>query len=159
MKIQLLCVGRARGVLAEPISEYESRLRHYFTFEVAEVREEPFRSAGDAKRVRDEEGRRLLGRMAPSHELVALTRDGAQWSSERLATYLSSLALRATPSTAFAIGGAFGIAEEVLRRSTHRLSLSAFTLPHELARLVLTEQLYRAGTIMRGEPYHKGRGA
>ncbi|HEV2130702.1 MAG TPA: 23S rRNA (pseudouridine(1915)-N(3))-methyltransferase RlmH [Longimicrobiaceae bacterium] len=159
MKVQLLCVGRPRGVLADAIAEYESRLRHYFTFEVAEVREETFRRAGDIDRVRDEEGKRLLGRMVPTHELVALTRDGAQWSSERFSTYLATLAVQAASGATFAIGGAYGLAEEVLRRSTHRLSLSTFTLPHELARLVLTEQLYRAGTINRGEPYHKGRGA
>lgn len=159
MKLQLLCVGRARGVLAAPISQYESRLRHYFPFEAVEVREETFRGAGDAARVREEEGKRLLGRRVPTHELVALTRDGAQWSSDRLSTYLATLAVQGRSGATFAVGGAYGLAEEVLRSATHRLSISAFILPHELARLVLTEQLYRAGTIIRGEPYHKRPGA
>lgn len=159
MKISLLCVGRARGALAEPISDFESRVRRYFAFEVAEVREETFRRTGDADRVRGEEGKRLLGRILPGLELVALTRNGQQWSSEQLSEYLSHVALHGGTGTAFLIGGAFGLAEEVLRTATHRLSLSSLTLPHELARLVLTEQLYRAGTIARGEPYHKGRGA
>lgn len=155
----LLCVGRPRGTLAEPIADYEARVRRYFAFEAAEVREESSRRGGDLERIRTEEGRRLLARLPASLELVALTRDGEMWSSERLAAYLSGIAVQGRAGAAFAIGGAFGLAADLLHQARHRLSLSAFTLPHELARLVLAEQLYRAGTIMRGEPYHKGRTA
>ncbi len=156
MKVLLLSVGRVRGALAAPVAEYEGRVRHYFSYESMEVREEPFRKGGDAERVLGEEGKRLLVRAPDGYELVALTREGAQWSSERLSGYLSDLALQGRAGVAFVIGGAIGLSAEVVRRATHRLSLSAFTLPHELARLVLVEQIYRAGTIARGEPYHKG---
>jgi 23S rRNA (pseudouridine1915-N3)-methyltransferase len=76
--------------------------------------------------------------------------------SRELAGFLQDQALRSVPDVTFVIGGAFGLGEEVLTRSTTTLSLSTLTLPHELARLLLAEQLYRAGTISRNEPYHKG---
>jgi 23S rRNA (pseudouridine1915-N3)-methyltransferase len=157
MKLFLLAVGRSRGAIADAIADYESRVKRYFAFEAGEVKEEAFRRAGDAARVRDEEGKRLLARVPPGVDLVALHETGKQWSSQQLAGWLAELGVRGSPGAAFVIGGAYGLSDEVLARARHQLSLSAFTLPHELARLVLTEQLYRAATINRGEPYHKGR--
>lgn len=157
MKLIVAAVGRPRGELASPIAEYERRLRRYFSYEMVEVREVAARQASGVREVMEEEGRRLLARIPPGFEVVALHRLGEGWSSVRLADHLAEQALRASPGVAFLIGGAFGLSAEVLERARHRLSLSSFTLPHELARLVLTEQLYRAGTIARGEPYHKGR--
>ena len=106
--------------------------------------------------MREAEGERILARIPDQLEVVVLTRDGKAMSSEDLAADLAEQALRSSPGIAFVIGGAFGVSEAVLRRARRRLSLSAMTLPHEMARLVLAEQLYRAGTINRGEPYHKG---
>jgi 23S rRNA (pseudouridine1915-N3)-methyltransferase len=159
MRVTMLAVGKARGAIAEAIGEYEGRLRRYFTFEGVEVKEESFRRPGDAGRVRQEEGKRLLARVPAGSEVVALHETGRQWSSEELSHYLQELGVRGSPGAAFLIGGAYGLSDEVLRTARHQLSLSAFTLPHELARLVITEQLYRAGSIARGEPYHKGREA
>ncbi|HET6231182.1 MAG TPA: 23S rRNA (pseudouridine(1915)-N(3))-methyltransferase RlmH [Longimicrobiaceae bacterium] len=157
MKLSLLAVGKVRGPVAEAVADYESRIRRYFTYAAVEVKEESFRSASDAERVRGEEGKRLLAKVGTGMDVVALHRGGTQWSSERLSAYLADLAVKASPGAAFVIGGAFGLSDELLARATHKLSISAFTLPHELARLMLTEQIYRAGTIARGEPYHKGR--
>lgn len=157
MKVLLVAVGRVRGEVAGPVAEYETRARRYFSFEAHEVREQSARTASGAAEVMAEEGKRILARVPAGIELVALDRLGSSWSSMELSEYLTGLALRSAPGAAFVIGGAFGLSDEVLARSRHRLSLSALTLPHELARLVLTEQLYRAGTIARGEPYHKGR--
>lgn len=158
MKVAVVAVGRVRGALAAPVEEFEARARRYFPLEVVEVKEEPASRGRSAEQVKDEEGKRLLARIPAGVEVVALHRKGSAWSSERLARHLQELAVRASPGVAFVIGGAFGLSDELLRRATHLLSLSAFTLPHELARLVLAEQLYRAGTILRGEPYHKGVG-
>lgn len=155
MKVSLLVVGKVKGVMADPVREYEQRIRHYFSFEVVEVKEEPAGRGRDPRHVMDAEGERLLARLPAGAELVALDRGGATWSSERLAEYLQGLAVAAHPGVAFVIGGAFGLSDGVLARADRRLSLSAMTLPHELARLVVVEQLYRAGTILRGEPYHK----
>jgi 23S rRNA (pseudouridine1915-N3)-methyltransferase len=157
MKLILLAVGRARGPVADAIAEYEKRAGRYFPFEAVEVKEEAFRKPGDAARVRDEEGKRLLARVPAGAEIVALHETGRQWTSQQLSDYLQELGVRGSPGAAFVIGGAYGLSDEILARARHQLSLSAFTLPHELARLVLAEQLYRAGTIARGEPYHKGR--
>ena len=156
MKIVVAAVGKARGPAAELIAEYEARAKRYFPLEVAEVKEEAFRKPGDAARVRDEEGKRLLARVPAGVELVALHETGKAWTSQQLADWLAGLGVRGSPGAAFVVGGAYGLSDEILRRARH-LSLGAFTLPHELARLILAEQLYRAGTIQRGEPYHKGR--
>ncbi|HSU16553.1 23S rRNA (pseudouridine(1915)-N(3))-methyltransferase RlmH [Longimicrobium sp.] len=157
MKLLLLAVGRPRGEAADLIAEYESRARRYFPLDVGEVKEEAFRRAGDAARVRDEEGKRLLARVPAGVEIVALHETGKPWTSQQLADWLNELGVRGSPGAAFVVGGAYGLSDEILARARHRLSLSAMTLPHEIARLVLAEQLYRAGTILRGEPYHKGR--
>lgn len=155
MKVTLLVVGKAKGAMADPIAEYEQRIRHYFSFEIVEVKEESASRGRAPQEVMAVEGERLLDRVPRGTELVALDRTGGQWSSEKLARYLEALAVESHPGSTLVIGGAFGLAPSVLERADRRLSLSEMTLPHELARLVLSEQLYRAGTILRGEPYHK----
>ena len=155
LRVAILSVGRAKGALAAPIAEYESRVSRYLSFESHEIKEESAAGGRSPIQVVEEEGIRLLARLPERYELVALHRTGRPWSSEELASYLEALGNRSLPGAAFAIGGAFGLSEQLLKRATHLISLSAMTLPHELARLVCTEQLYRAGTILRGEPYHK----
>jgi 23S rRNA (pseudouridine1915-N3)-methyltransferase len=143
-------------LLADAIAEYERRAGRYWTLDVVELREEKGRKGLPVERLRAAESARLAERVPQGAEIVALTRAGEPWSSTRLARYLEALALDGRAGAAFLVGGAFGLGSEVLARAQHRLSLSALTLPHELARLLLAEQLYRAGTIVRGEPYHKG---
>lgn len=157
MRVGVISVGRPRGIIAEAIAAYEKRLAHYFTFAAIEVREQPFRPSGGAALVREEEGARLLARVPAGCEMIALEETGRKWSSVELATHLAEAPGRGSHGTVFLVGGAYGLSDAVLSAASHRLSLSAMTLPHELARLVLTEQLYRAGTLSRGEPYHKGR--
>ncbi len=152
----MLVVGRPAALLADAIAEYERRAGRYWTLDVVEVREEKGRKGLPLDRLRMAESARLLERVPAGAEVVALTRAGEAWSSARLARYLEALALDGRAGAAFLIGGAFGLSTEAIARAHHRLSLSALTLPHELARLLLAEQLYRAGTIVRGEPYHKG---
>lgn len=154
MKVAIVSVGRPRPPLAEAIEQYEGRIAHYFTFESSEVKESGRRDRH--VQMVDDEGERLLARVPRQHELVALHRPGRAWSSDRLASYLSDASLRSLPGITFVIGGAYGLARAVIDRADQLISLSAMTLPHELARLVLAEQIYRAGTILRGEPYHKG---
>jgi 23S rRNA (pseudouridine1915-N3)-methyltransferase len=158
VKVLVGAVGRVRGPLAPAVGEFEQRARRYFPLAVEEVKEEPATRGRTPEQVMGEEGRRLLARVPAGIEVVALHRKGRAWGSERLAGYLGEMGLHSGAGAAFLIGGALGLSEEVLGRATHLLSLSALTLPHDLARLVLMEQLYRAGTILRGEPYHKGTG-
>ena len=157
MRLTVLCVGGVKGPLAEAIGAYEERAGRYWRLRTVEVED----GAGKRSKilplaVREAEARRLLAHLPGSGEVVALTREGQAVSSRRLARMMEEWGVRAVPEVTFLIGGAFGLGEEAVKRSTLTLSLSAMTLPHEMARLVLLEQLYRAGTISRNEPYHKG---
>ncbi len=109
-----------------------------------------------APEAREREAAALERRLPDELEFIALTREGERWTTRALADYLDDMRTYGRPGAAFAIGGAHGLAPRLLDRARARLALSAMTLPHEVARLVLTEQLYRAATILRGEPYHKG---
>lgn len=157
MKIWLLAVGRAGPLVADGVAEYERRAARYWNFEVIEVKEERARKGLTDEQVRNAESKRLQERVPKSAEVCALTRDGQPWSSANLAGYLEQLAGQGKAGAAFLIGGALGLSDDILEHADCTLSLSPMTLTHELARLLLTEQLYRAGTIARGEPYHKAR--
>jgi 23S rRNA (pseudouridine1915-N3)-methyltransferase len=153
MQFALVVVGKPRdGAMAEAVHEYERRAARYWPLDVREVREEPARSASPDL-VRKREGERLAER-AGSAVLVACDVGGSNLSSAQFADWMQRSRERGR-DLAFVIGGAYGLADDLRARAETKLSLSAFTLPHELARLVLAEQLYRAGTIVRGEPYHK----
>jgi 23S rRNA (pseudouridine1915-N3)-methyltransferase len=156
VKLTVIAVGRPGAQLANAIAEYEKRAARYWPVEFIEVRKEPARGRSEDQ-VRDAESARLLERAPRDAELVALTRTGGDaWSSGRLARHLGEMATQGKPGAAFLIGGALGLSLDALRTADQRMRLSTFTLPHDIARLVMAEQLYRAGTIVRGEPYHKG---
>lgn len=157
MKVLVAAVGQVKGILAGAVSEYEERAGRYWKLETAEVDAGAPGRDPSPDRVMEAEGERLLSRIPEGFEIVALTRGGKPMGSRNLAAYLQEHGLHSRKGVAFVLGGAYGLAPEVLNRAAGRLSLSSMTLPHEMARLVLAEQLYRAGTILRGEPYHKGR--
>jgi 23S rRNA (pseudouridine1915-N3)-methyltransferase len=139
------------------VAEYEGRLGRYWRFRVVVVEAGTGRGrGGGAEAVRRAEEARILARLPAAGEVVVLTREGSAMGSRELGAFLEGCALRSVSEVAFVVGGAFGLGDLVLEEASRRFSLSALTLPHELARLVLTEQLYRAGTILRNEPYHKG---
>lgn len=151
----MAAVGKPRdAALAAAIRQYEERAAHYWPLEVVEVKEEPARSITSAQ-VMDREAERITAKLPKGARVVLCDpQGGIVWSSEQFASWLQRQR-EAAQDVAFVIGGAFGVGDS-LRASAHqRLSLAPWTLPHELARLVLVEQLYRAGTILRGEPYHK----
>jgi len=159
VKLLVVGVGRPKGALAEAVAEYEKRAGRYWKLDVVEVTAGVRGSASaPPERVRGAEAERILARIPNGLDIVALTRLGQSMSSRELAVWLQELGTRSEPGAAFVIGGASGLGEAVLERADRRLSLSPLTMPHEMARLVLAEQLYRAGTIVRGEPYHKGQG-
>lgn len=156
MQVAVVAVGRPDRRVGPAIQEYEGRAARYWKLDVTEVRAVRASKNRPVEDVRRDEAERLLTGVPEGMEIVALTRAGKGWSSERLARYLNGLAVNAAAGAAFVIGGAYGLDPTLLDRARHSLSLSALTMPHDLARLVLAEQLYRAGTIVRGEPYHKG---
>ena len=152
MKFRLVAVGKPpAGPLRDAIEDYEKRASRYWPLDVIEVRAESARSRS-AEEVRRLEGERLLDKVTGS--LVALDERGKTLSSEQFAQWMVERRERAEDTT-FVIGGAYGLDEVVRKRAAMLLSLSPWTLQHEMARLLLAEQLFRAGTIHRGEPYHK----
>ena len=156
MKVVVAAVGRPGKLLEPAIRAYEQRAGRYWKLETLHVKAERASQNRPVSEVRQQEAERLRATVPAGAEIVALTRSGEGWSSDRLAKYLGELALRGGVGVAFLIGGAFGLDRGLVRDAAHRISVSAMTMPHEMARLVLAEQLYRAGTIVRGEPYHKG---
>jgi 23S rRNA (pseudouridine1915-N3)-methyltransferase len=156
MEVGVVSVGRPGRLLESAIAEYEGRAARYWKLRVTTVRAEAASRNRPPAEVRRAEAGRLRSGAPAGHDLIGLTRAGEAWSSERLAEYLEELGVRGAPGTTFLVGGASGLDPDLLRECRFRLSLSPMTLPHDLARLVLAEQLYRAGTISRGEPYHKG---
>ncbi len=152
MRVQVLAVGRVKGPLGSAAEHYLTRAERYWKLTVHEVRE----GRGDPPAVVRTEGDRILGRASGEGKLWALSRAGRPWSSRDWARQLERVSVTAHPSVDIVLGGAWGLGQEVLDRADRTISLSAATLPHDLARVVLFEQLYRAGSILRGEPYHKG---
>jgi len=152
MRLTLLCVGAARGILVDAIREFEVRVSRYFDIDQLEVAA----GKGSGERVKEAEGILLLKRLPKGSRIFALARGGSRYTSAKLADELAEIATYGPSKATFVIGGAFGLDARVLDAADRTLSLSDMTMPHDLARLVLLEQLYRAGTILRGEPYHKG---
>jgi 23S rRNA (pseudouridine1915-N3)-methyltransferase len=154
MRFLIVSVGRPRDrALSQAIHDYETRAARYWPIETKEVREEPARSTAPAV-VREREGKRLLD-ACEGADVIACDATGPQMASDEFAGWMRETRERDERDLAFLIGGAFGLSDVVRTRARTSMGFSRWTLPHELARLVLAEQLYRAGTITRGEPYHK----
>jgi 23S rRNA (pseudouridine1915-N3)-methyltransferase len=155
VKFRIVAVGKPRAqALAAAIQDYEIRAARYWPLEIREVREESARGASP-ELVREREGERLLEACGAGALIVACDAEGDSRTSAELAAWMTAERERAARDVAFLLGGALGLSPAVRAASSQRLSFSRFTFPHELARLLLAEQLYRAGTIVRGEPYHK----
>ncbi|MFC0210968.1 23S rRNA (pseudouridine(1915)-N(3))-methyltransferase RlmH [Paenibacillus chartarius] len=159
MQIQIVSVGKLKEkYLVDGIAEYAKRLAPYARLQLVEVPDEKApetMSLAEAEQVKHREGERILAALRPDTYVVAMAIDGELWSSEQLARSLDQLATYGRSQVAFVIGGSLGLSEPVLRRADQRFSLGRLTLPHQLARLVLVEQVYRAFKINRGEPYHR----
>lgn len=146
MKITLAVVGKLKEkFLVDGVAEYLKRLQKFTRVEVREVPE---------CRTLDEEGQRILSLVPQNSWLCVLDVGGVELTSEDFAKKISALTLGGVSNLTFAIGGAFGLSDELRRAADFRLSLSQMTLTHQMARLVLVEQIYRAFKINRREPYH-----
>lgn len=151
MKFEICAVGEMKNrSMADATKDYLKRVRRYVPAEVAEVST----GSGGPGRV-DEEGESLLGAASKGAVKVAMDEGGRLVSSESFADWIDKQMISGVRHVSFFIGGAYGLSDRVREESAWSLSLSRMTLPHEMARMVLAEQLYRAMTIIRGEPYHK----
>jgi 23S rRNA (pseudouridine1915-N3)-methyltransferase len=150
-RVELLVVGSLHRDFAPAAAHYLDLLRPHMTVTVREVKEDALRGRSAAEVLR-EEGRRLLAAWSQAPVVSTLAVDGEVLGTEAFAARLQRAFERG--GAGFVIGGSLGLAGEVRDRASDALSLSALTLPHQLARVVLLEQLFRAGKILRGEPYH-----
>ena len=153
MRLRFVWVGKTRDEhLRALVEEYLKRLRRFARFEIVEVRESAARS-NDAGI--EEEGRRILGGLHADAVVVLLDVEGHEWSSTELAAQIEKWQTGGAKEVAFVVGGHRGVSNEVRERARWRWSLSRLTLTHEMARVLLAEQIYRAYTITHGLPYQK----
>lgn len=159
LQIKIVAVGKIKEkYLQEGIKEYTKRLGSYIRLDIIEVNDEPCpekASQAEEDMIRLKEGEKIL-KVLPDREFVILLDiQGQDYSSTALAGMLEQKALSGQSNITFLIGGSLGVSEEVRKRADTKWSLSRLTFPHQLIRLVLLEQIYRACKITRGEPYHK----
>ncbi len=159
MKITILCVGRLKETFyRDAVREFEKRLSRYCRLEIIEVADEKTPddpSGAEAALVKEQEGKRLLRYLKEDSYVICLAIDGKEMDSVRFSRELENLGIRGKDRVCFVIGGSLGLSEEVLKRADERLSFSQMTFPHQLMRVILLEQIYRACRIMHHEPYHK----
>ncbi|PYZ91764.1 23S rRNA (pseudouridine(1915)-N(3))-methyltransferase RlmH [Salipaludibacillus keqinensis] len=159
MNISIICVGKLKEkYLKQGIEEYTKRLSAYANVQLIEVADEKApenMSQTEIQQLKEKEGERILGKIGQDTHVIALAIEGNSWTSERLAKELDQLATYGKSKIAFVIGGSVGLSDSVLKRANAQLSFSKMTFPHQLMRLILVEQVYRAFKIMKNEPYHK----
>ena len=154
MKIQLLVVGKTTDQrLISLIDDYIQRLKHYIPFEFVVIPDIKNAKALSEDQLKTAEGEAILARLTPSMDVLLLDEHGREFRSVEYADYLQKK-MSAGKDLALIIGGAYGFSEAVYQRANGKLSLSQMTFSHQMIRLMAIEQIYRAMTILRGEPYH-----
>jgi 23S rRNA (pseudouridine1915-N3)-methyltransferase len=159
MNISVICIGKLKErYWTEAVQEYGRRLSKYCTLSINELKEEKLpdnASAAEETAVKEAEGRSILKQVRKDAYAVALEIRGKELNSEELSEKIEALGISGKSDLVFVIGGSLGLSEDVLERADFRLSFSKMTFPHQMMRVVLLEQLYRAFKIMRNEVYHK----
>lgn len=159
MNITIITVGKLKEkYLKQGIEEYLKRLSAYAKIDMIELADEKAPetlSDLEMEQIKEKEGQRILSKIHPDAHVIALAIEGKLKSSEELAETIDKLATYGTSKICFIIGGSLGLSKEVMKRADEGLSFSRMTFPHQLMRLILVEQVYRAYRINRGEPYHK----
>lgn len=155
MNIVLLTVGKTDVKwVKEGLDLYASRLGHYVPFRVTEIPELRKVSALTQAQIKEKEGALILKQLGPQDMLVLLDEHGHEYRSLEFADHLQKLLSRGAKNLVFCVGGAYGFSDAVYARSQDKISLSRMTFSHQMVRTVFAEQLYRAFTILKGEPYH-----
>ncbi len=157
--IRIIACGKAREKwMKDGMDEYLKRIRAYDKIEMIEVPDEKApqnNSDADNEIVKKKEGERLLKQIREDDYVILLDLAGSEWTSEELAAKLDELYSHSRNRIDFVIGGSLGLSQEVIRRADHRWKISSCTFPHQLCRLIVTEQIYRSFKILHHEPYHK----
>lgn len=159
MRIKIIAVGKLKEkFLEQGVKEYLKRLTSFARLEIVEIEEGrlPDRSRpAEEAQAREKEGELIKKQLKPGSYTIALVLQGKQFSSEELSEFLAELALKGKSEINFLIGGSTGLADKIVDQADFKLSFSKLTFPHQLMRLILLEQIYRAFKISRDEPYHK----
>lgn len=159
MNIKVLCVGRLKEKFyMEACAEFKKRISRYANIEIAEVADEKAPeqlSPALMEQVKNAEGQRLMDRLLPGEYLIAMDIRGKELTSPELSVLMEEVMQSGKSRVAFAIGGSLGLSDAVLQRADKRVSFGKPTFSHQIFRVMLLEQIYRAFKIMRGEPYHK----
>ena len=155
MKITLLTVGKTdRDWVRQGLHIYVSRLKHYIPFSMVEIPELKKVSALSKNQIKAKEGELILKNIRPTDDLILLDEHGKEYTSVELAKVIQEKISYTGKDMVFVIGGAYGFSPEVYSRANSKISLSKMTFSHQMVRAIFAEQLYRAFTIMKGEPYH-----
>lgn len=155
MDIELLTVGKTTiGFVADAIAEYEKRLKRYIPFRINSIPDIRNTRSLTEEKQKQAEGEQILQRILPSDHVVLLDERGKEYTSIEFADFLQKQMLSGKKRIVFVVGGPYGFSAEVYERANSKLSLSKMTFNHEMVRAFFTEQVYRAMTILRGEPYH-----
>lgn len=155
MKIMLMAVGRTQSdYLVTGIDNYVKRINRYMPFELKVIPDIKATRSLSEQQQKDAEGRLMLAALQPGDVMILLDERGKQYSSREFAAVVDRYALQSVKRLVFVIGGPYGFSKEMYDRADSQLSLSKMTFSHEMVRLFFTEQIYRAMTILRGEPYH-----
>lgn len=159
MKVKIIAIGKLKEkYLKDGIAEYGKRMSRFAKFEIVELADEKTpdnASAAQNQQIMEKEGERILAKISERDYVIVLTIEGKQLSSVAFSKVIADATLRGYSDIVFVIGGSLGLADKVKKRANLRLSFGLLTLPHQLMRLVLSEQIYRAFMIQQGSPYHK----
>lgn len=159
MNITLITVGKLKEkYLKMAIDEYSKRLSRYCKLNIIELQDEKTpdnASDKEEEMIKDKEGKLILSKIKDNTYVVAMDLKGSQYSSEEFASFISNCGITGNSNIAFIIGGSLGLSKEVLKRANAKICFSNMTFPHQLFRVMLLEQVYRAYRIINNEPYHK----
>lgn len=160
IRVNIICIGKVKEkYFIDAINEYAKRLSAFCKFTVVELAEEKIKSnnpnASQISEVINAEGRRILQKICQSDYVIAMCIEGKMFSSEELSKTIDSISISGKSTVDFIIGGSYGLSNEVKQRADLRLSMSKMTFPHQMARMILSEQIYRAFEILSNGKYHK----
>lgn len=155
MDIQLLTVGKTTtDYISKGIDIYISRLRHYIPFSINTIGDIKGSRKMTEQQIKEAEGKEILNSVSPSDLVILLDERGTQYTSVQFSDFIQKQMLSGRKRTIFVVGGPYGFSDAVYQRANGKISFSKMTFSHEMIRLFFVEQIYRAMTILRGEPYH-----
>lgn len=155
MKIKFICIGKTgKPFLEEGEKEYLNRLKHYVTVERIEIPDLKNAKKLSFDQIKEQEGKEILSKIQPGDQLILLDEKGKMFTSLEFSNFIQQKFNSGGKAIAFVVGGAYGFSPEIYAAAVGKISLSTMTFSHQMVRMIFFEQLYRAMTILKGEPYH-----